>query len=458
MIPGHTSQSNPTLAVALRLRKLRELAQRDTNVVVISVIITNLLRALSSVVLTRLLLPEAFGISGVIASIAFTFGMASDLGFQAFVVRHADGEKPQFLNTIWTMALLRSVILTVVMLALSPAIARVFGKPDLAPIIAASSFIFIIEGCASLSLLTALRHRRVLRLSLLELAALIAQILLSFALAIIWKNYWAILISMLVGSAFKTLMSYLLFPKSLHKLAFEKHYIKELVNFARFVTGSSIISLLLLQSDKFVLGRLMSLDDFGFYILAGNLASAPLAFASAYASRVLFPTYSQAWREESGNLRQLFYAKRRLPSFLYCFAVGGLIGSAPLVIGLLYDPRYAPSALYLQILAITSLFALTSNSANEALTATGHINTTLQASLAKLAWFCVAAPLGFYLFGVLGVAFAVGLTEIPAVILKWVRMRSVGLLDLRQELLFLIVGITGIIIGIAGSAVIKAWF
>jgi O-antigen/teichoic acid export membrane protein len=298
----------------------------------------------------------------------------------------------------------------------------------------------------------------VLRLSLLELAALIAQILLSFALAVIWKNYWAILISMLVGSAFKTLMSYLLFPKSLHKLAFDKDYIKELVNFARFVTGSSIISLLLLQGDKFVLGRLMSLDDFGFYILAGNLASAPLAFASAYSSRVLFPTYSQAWREEARNLRQLFYAKRRLPSFLYCFAVGGLIGSAPLVIGLLYDPRYAPSALYLQILAITSLFALTSNSANEALTATGHINTTLQASIAKLAWFCVAAPLGFYLFGVLGVAFAVGLTEIPAVIFKWVRMRSVGLLDLRQELLFLIVGITGIIIGIAGSAVIKAWF
>ena len=295
----------------------------------------------------------------------------------------------------------------------------------------------------------------VLRLSLLELSVMVLQILLSFVLAYYWRNYWAILASMLTGSAFKSVLSYLLFPNSLRKPAFDRQYIKELWGFARFVTGSSIITLLLLQSDKFALGRLMSLDHFGFYILASNLATAPLAFATAYASRVLFPAYSQAWRDGEENLRALFYAKRRLPSLLYCFAAGGLIGSAPLVIEILYDPRYSTSAIYLQILAIAPLFALASNSGNETLTATGHIKVTFQASVAKLMWFCIAGPVGYALGGVLGLVIAIGLMEIPAVLLKWVQMHRLQYLDLRQELFFLGAGGAGIIVGAVGDWLIR---
>lgn len=440
------------------LHRLKGVILRDTNVVVISVILTNLLRAFSSVVLTRLLVPEVFGIAGIIASITFTFGMISDLGFQAFVVRHPDGDKPRFLDTIWTMAVLRSVILTLALLALAPTVAGLFGKPELTPVIAAAALIFIIEGCASLTLLTALRHRLILRLSLLELAVLVLQIGLSFILAYFWRSYWAILVSMLVSSGLKTLLSYVVFPNSLRKPAFERQYIRDLWGFARFVTGSSMITLLLMQSDKVMLGRMMSLDDFGFYMLAVNLAAAPLAFTTAYASRVLFPAYSQLWRENCQNLKAEFYARRRIPSLLYTFAAGGLIGSAPLLIAILYDPRYEASALYLQLLAISPLFALASNAGNEALTATGHIKVTFQANIAKLLWFCTAAPAGYQLGGVVGLVTAVGLTEIPAVLFKWARMHRVNLLDLRQELLFLAAGAAGFGVGTLGDLLLRTLF
>lgn len=439
-------------------RRLINLALRDTNVVVISVILTNLIRALSSVVLTRLLMPEVFGIAGIIASITFTFGMVSDLGFQAFVVRHPDGDKPRFLDTIWTMAVLRSIILTLALLALAPSIGGLFGKQDLTPVIATSALIFVIEGVASLSLLTALRHRMILRLSLLELAVLVLQIGLSFILAYLWRSYWAILISMLISSGFKTLLSYVVFPNSLRKPALDRQYIRDLWAFARFVTGSSMITLLLMQSDKVILGRLMPLDDFGFYMLAVNLAAAPLAFTTAYASRVLFPAYSQLWRDGSADLKAEFYARRRVPSLLYTFAAGGLIGSAPLLIAILYDPRYEASALYLQFLAITPLFALASNAGNEALTATGHIKITFQASIAKLVWFCIAGPIGYELWGVLGLVITIGLMEIPAVLFKWVRLHQVDLLDLRQELLFLATGAVGLATGAVGDRLLRPLF
>lgn len=436
------------------IRRLAALVMRDTNIVVASVILSNLLRALSSVVLTRLLVPEVFGMSGIIASVSFTAAMLSDLGFQAFVVRHEDGDRPRFLDTVWTIALARSVLLTVALFALAWPIANFFSKPELAPMIQWSSLIFVIEGFASLTLLTAIRQRLILRLSLLELTVMVVQILVSILLAWLWRDVWSVLVALVVGSICKNLLSYAMFPDSRRRFAMDPTYARDLWRFARYVTGSSIITLLLLQCDKLVLARIMSLEDFGLYILAGNLASAPIAFTSAYASRVLYPGYAELWRQKTGDLRAQFYDRRWLASLIYMIAAGGLIGSAPLIITILYDHRYADTAIYLQLLAIMPFFALASYSGNETLTATGRIATTFQANVAKLAWLAAAAPIAYLTMGQLALVAVIGMMEIPSVLFKWVQMHRIGMLDLGKEMLFLGAGIGGIAAGTIGSAVL----
>lgn len=434
--------------------RLRDFAARDTNVVIVSVILNNLLRAISGMVLTRLLVPEVFGISGVIASVQFTVALATDLGFQAFVVRQENGDERRFLDTVWTVALIRSLLLALTLAILAVPLAQAFGKPGLAPLIAASGLTFLVEGLSSTSLLTALRQRLILRLSALELVALVVQIATSAALAWAWGNYWAILGGILAGSALKAALSYGLFDNARRRFRLDRPTLKALWAFSRYVTGSSLIFLLISQVDKFVLAKLMPLDQFGFYILAGNLASAPLSFAANYASRVLYPAYAQLWRDGVKDLRDQFYGKRRLPGLLYGFATGGIIGSAPLIVGILYDPRYAAASGYLQILCISSLLALPSNAANEALTATGRISATLEASVVKLIWLTVAGISGYLVWGQLGLVLAVGLMEAPALGMKWLRMHLVGLLYLREELLFLAVGLAGALCGRIVSGVL----
>jgi hypothetical protein len=93
------------------------------------------------------------------------------------------------------------------------------------------------------------------------------------------------------------------------------------------------------------------------------------------------------------------------------------------------------------------LFALASNSANEALTATGRISATFQATMIKLVWLALAAPAGWFLAGPLGLVAAVGLMEVPAVLLKWFLMHRADLLDLREEMLFIAAGLAGIAAG-----------
>lgn len=440
-------------SVSWAVRHMKPLLFRDTGIVVASVVMLNLLRVVSSVILTRLLAPEVFGIVGIIASIAFIVAMISDLGFQAFVVRHKDGDDPRFLDVIWTIRLLRAAALTLALVVLAAPIAVGLGKPELTGLIALSASFFLIEGVSSLSLLTALRTGLLLRLSMMELALAVVQLALSIGLALVWRNAWAIVGATLIVSMLKSWASYAIFPGARRSLRFDRQRAAELWRFARFVTGASIVSMTLVQADKIVLARLLPLDALGLYILAGNLALAPLSFVTAYASRVLYPLYARTWRESPEQLAGIFYAGRRRGSLLYMVGAGGLIGVAPLLVAALYDDRYAQAATYLRLLAITPLFALASAAANEALTASGRVNATFRASLVKLLWLAVAAPAGLVWFGPIGLVAAVGATEATAACYGWFMLSRIGLLKVPEEAALLAAGATGAVIGLLANAI-----
>jgi lipopolysaccharide exporter len=221
---------------------------RDTNVVICTVVTTNLLRMASSMVLTRLLVPEAFGIVGLIGSISFILSMLSDLGFQAFVIRHRDGSEPRFLDVIWTIRFLRAAALCVILVILAQPIATLLGNSHLWPALAVSALQFLIEGGSSLSVITALRERQLPRLSLLDIFGVTAQVVASIAFALVWRNYWAIIWAMLLSCIIRTALSYLLFPGSRRHFRLDREYSDDLWKFARFVTGSSIITMILMQS------------------------------------------------------------------------------------------------------------------------------------------------------------------------------------------------------------------
>ena len=442
------------------LSGVRALLLRDTNLVIATVVATNLLRMVSSVVLTRLLMPEAFGIVGLIGSISFILSMLSDLGFQAFVVRHRDGDQARFLDVIWTIRLVRAIALTILLVALARPIAAGFGNPGVAGAIAVSALQFAIEGASSLSLVTALRERQLARLSLLDILGALVQFGASIALASVWRSYWSIVLAILLASLARTLLSYALFPRSTRRIGFDRGYATELWRFARYVTGSSIITMLLVQSDKVVLARVVPLDVLGRYMLAGNLALAPMAFTVAYASRVLYPLYARTWRERPEALRDLSYAARMRVSAAYMVGVGGLIGFAPALVAILYDPRYAEVATYLRLLALTPFLALASHAANEVLTASGRVHVTMHANVAKLLWLAVAGTAALLAAGPIGLIAAVGLLELPTTLYNWMQLHRFGLLRLGREVALLALGVAGIAAGsVAGQGVqaIAGW-
>ena len=150
-----------------RLRqRLFQLAVSGTASIVATAIATNLLRIASSVTLTRLLDAQAFGIVGIVTSVAIILQLVSDIGVLPFVVRHERGDDRAFLDEIWTLRLIRSTALTIVMAALAIPVSRFLDKPEFALILAIWSVNFFIDGLSSMVFATAVREQRLWRLAL----------------------------------------------------------------------------------------------------------------------------------------------------------------------------------------------------------------------------------------------------------------------------------------------------
>ena len=70
--------------------------------------LTQAIRLGSSIVLTRLLAPEMYGLVAMGTVIISAVVMMSDFGFSLSVIRDKRGDDdPTFLNTIWTLQLVR---------------------------------------------------------------------------------------------------------------------------------------------------------------------------------------------------------------------------------------------------------------------------------------------------------------------------------------------------------------
>jgi O-antigen/teichoic acid export membrane protein len=420
-----------------------------TGVLALTTAASILVRTVSSLVLTRLLTPSVFGLVGIITSIFFTISMITDLGFESFIVRHARGDQRHFRNVIWTIHAGRGIFLAALGCSLAPAIAWALQKHELLLPLACACLTLAINGFASFSLIVALKAGRSRKLSVLELVLQVFQTTLCICLALYFRNVWAFIASMIAQSLLRTTLSYVLFADSAQQFATDRDIHREFFAFSKVVLSSSLLTLLIAQSDKFFLAKVFTLGEYGLYAVALNLATVPIGFVAAYVSRIVFPMYTRTWLSEPAAVGNIYYSAMRRTAPLYAFGVGGLIGAAPLLVAILYDKRYLGAGLYLSVLAIGAALRLPTLAAAEMMTAIGRIKVTLYLNILRVVWLGVALPVGFWLYGALGVIFAVGLLELPALLGSWVWLRKVGILKMRYELAYLAILGTGAFLGAA---------
>lgn len=351
---------------------MKSRAFRSTLLTGFSVGSQNLIRLAGNLILTRLLFPEAFGLMAIVYVVLSAVRTFSDLGLTASIVQDEKGSDPLFLDTAWSMQIIRGLILALLIWALASPIANFYEQPELAlilPVIGVSTFI---QGFNSTQVATARRNLLLGRLTALELTKQVVGLIATIALVFYLQSVWALVYGFVIGTIVMAVLSHVMLPGHRNRPAFHWPYVTRMLRFGVFIFMSSAGTFFLTQGDRLVLGKITTLEELGFYTIAFFLATVPIILAQALSSKVVFPLYSRRSPWKSEQNRQNVFKMRRIITGITVLGLMffSLIGD-PLV-ALLYDPRYAPAGAMVALLAISHLpLAIVSDHRQVALAA-GH--------------------------------------------------------------------------------------
>src|ERR1700756_2014974 len=93
--------------------------------------VTSLIRLVSSLILTRLLTPEAYGTFAILLSFYVIIELMSDVGTVGLLIRHPRGGERRFIHTIWSIRLLRCTLNFCLLFLGAPLIAYLYHAPTL---------------------------------------------------------------------------------------------------------------------------------------------------------------------------------------------------------------------------------------------------------------------------------------------------------------------------------------
>jgi O-antigen/teichoic acid export membrane protein len=422
-------------------KHLEKRAVKGTTYIVIAYGLSTGLRLISSMVLSRLFMPSYFGLMAFTTTIVLGLYFLSHFGLEDGVIQHENGEETGFLFTAWTLQVLRGIALSIIAIPFAFPIAAIYHEHLLVLLIPALSSSCLIGSFASPSLLVMARQMGVARVSLLDLTTSLVQFVVTAIWALIHANIWALVGGRLVAEAVRTGLSYYVAPCKRPRFMLERNALKYLIRFGRWILLSTGLTFFALQSDRLILGRLISWRMLGIYGIAYTLSDVPRQIITQFSSRVGYPFIARFSKLPRPEFRAVLMGYRTYVLGLGALVLTLVITTGDRVIHFMYDQRYQQAAWMVVVLACGLWHTLmTATMTPVLLSIQKAYYHTLAMALYCLTLF-VCLPVGFHMLGILGAVAAVAISDLPVYIVSAIALARENIAlawqDMRMTLLFL---------------------
>lgn len=395
------------------MRSIKQLIISGTIWTLISYGASQVLRFGSSIVLTRLLYPELFGLTSLVGSFIGGLHLFTDIGIGTSVIRSKRANEPDFYNTAWTLQVIRSIGIWIFCLLIAYPVSTFYKDPQLAWLLPVMSFTVVIDGFSSTSLFTLNRQMEFKQISIFELGTQIVQIAVMVIWAFFNQSIWAFVVGGLVSAVVRLVWSHRLNPGAPNRFVWDKEALDEMVVFGRWIFVSTALNFFANQSDRLILAKLIPLDLLGVYGIAYALAEVPKSIIFSLGGKVLFPAYTKF--SELPRPEFLEKIKRVRFPVIMASAIGLalLVSFGDILIAILYDKRYADAEWIFPMLALGAWPVLLTVTVDTALFVIGKPKYIAFGCFWSALSLFVGIVLGHHQFGDAGAIAAIPISNIP---------------------------------------------
>ncbi|MET0739061.1 MAG: oligosaccharide flippase family protein, partial [Acidimicrobiales bacterium] len=251
-----------------------------------------------SMVVARLIAPEAFGVFAVALTVWTILGALSEFGLGSDLVRAADPERRA--PTVATMGMVLGVGAAVTMALAAPALASAFRSPESAPVVQVMALALALFGLTIVPAAALQRAYRQRTLFVVNGTGLLVSAATIVTLALLDRGPMALAWGQVAAQA-SVVVGLHLATHTRPRFGFDAEVARESLAFCLPLAMANLVSWLLITLDNLVVSRELSPEALGLYVLAFNVSSWPMSAVGQAVRVVALPAFADTASVEERN-------------------------------------------------------------------------------------------------------------------------------------------------------------
>lgn len=275
-----------------------------------------LITPISTIILARLLTPEAFGILAVCSMITSFSEIIADAGFGKYLIQAEFTDKLEFNRhtdvAFWSHFLLATAIVLIIGLT-SDLLSNLFNISGYGLVIFISSFQLVLLSIINTQLAILRRNFRFKRTFVSRLTSVAVTFIVTIAIALVYKSYWAVVIGNLVGQLSNALLLFYLSSWK-PKLFYSFDILKKMFSFSFWSLCEGLAHWTIFWFDIFIVSNMFSTATVGLYKNTSYVVMSFIGMITASMSPVLLSVLSRL-KSDSAKFRDTYLQINKI--FMY---------------------------------------------------------------------------------------------------------------------------------------------
>jgi O-antigen/teichoic acid export membrane protein len=372
-----------------------------------------LIDVVTVLVLARSLTPADFGLT----ALAMTLTVIVDTVLQVPLIQaltRLKCVKKSHLDTAFTLGILRSLLLAVIVLAAAWPFAHIYSDNRLLTLIAALALGPVARGLYSPGMVKYIRQMSFHQVFIAEFLGKVIASIAAIWIVYLGGGYWGIAASSILSPVAATLISYILAP---YRPRLSMSRFSEFSTFLGWFSTAQFVSTLTWQFDRIVLGYFITKSDLGQYTMASDLADMPSQSLVGPAMSPVMAAFSRI-SDDRDRLRNAYLKASRFTMLVAAPACVGMSLTSDLIINVLLGAKWTEAGIYLQWIALGVVLNPFYQPVQSLALATNRTNVIFRLSFVELLLRVVLVSLGIYFYSLMGVIAARGTMSVIMFILS----------------------------------------
>lgn len=316
------------------------------------VVVNHGLQFVVQIILLQLLLPEHFGIIGMILVFIAISNSIVDSGFSQALIRDQNTSQADY-STVFYFNLSIALVMYGLLFISSSAISTFYGEPQLITIIRILSLVLVINSLGIVQRVMLVKNVDFKTIAKINIIAFITSGGITIVLALYGFGVWSLVFNTIAMQLIQTLLLWL-FNKWLPSLTFNIQSFKKYFKFGYKLLLSGLLNTLYNNLFFVIIGRMHTTTQLGYYANAVKLSDTASELLSTTVQRVSYPVLSRIQGEEE-RLKSGFRKIIKLTAFINFPVMVGLAVVAYPLFNLILGDKWLPSVIYFQLLCLAGM-------------------------------------------------------------------------------------------------------